>query len=159
MSLRASESTEVPTIGLGSPPVRRPLQDLLFGATGSLLQQFSRYLVVGGVAFVVDFGLLYVLTEFAGLHYLISAAIAFLFGLLTNYWLSRHWVFNRRTLNNVAMEFVVFAGIGIAGLGLNEAILWFAQEKIHIHYMIAKAISAAIILVWNFGARKAALFR
>jgi putative flippase GtrA len=159
VSLRASESTQVPTIGLGSPPVRRRLQDLLFGPTGSLLQQFSRYLVVGGVAFVVDFGLLYLLTEFAGLHYLISAAIAFLFGLLTNYWLSRHWVFNRRTLHNAAMEFVVFAGIGIVGLGLNEAVLWFAQEKIHIHYMIAKVISAGIILVWNFGARKSALFR
>jgi len=113
---------------------------------------------VGGLAFVVDFGLLYLLTELLGLYYLISAAIAFLFGLLTNYSLSRLWVFDRRTIKNVAVELVITA-IGIVGLGLNEVIIWFVREKIHFHYMIAKAISAGIVLIWNFGARKAVLFR
>jgi putative flippase GtrA len=114
---------------------------------------------VGGVAFLVDIGLLYVLTEFAGVYYLISAAIAFLFGLLTNYCLSRLWVFDRRTLKNVTMEIAIFAAIGIVGLGLNEVILWFAREKIHFHYLVAKGISAGIILIWNFGVRKLLLFR
>lgn len=159
MSVRAGESINVQAASLSNPPARRSLQALLFGATGSLLHQFSRYLVVGGLAFVVDFGLLYVLTEFVGLYYLISAAVAFLFGLLANYCLSRVWVFNRRTLKNVTMEIVIFSVIGIVGLGLNEVIIWFAREKIHIHYMIAKGISAGIILMWNFGARKSVLFR
>jgi putative flippase GtrA len=114
---------------------------------------------VGGLAFVIDFGSLYLLTEFAGLHYLISAAVAFLFGLLTNYCLSRLWVFDRRTMESVTAEFLVFAVIGIVGLGLNEAIIWFVAEKIHFHYMVAKAISAGIVLLWNFGARKSLLFR
>jgi len=143
---------------LVSSPVPRTLQAFLFGATGSLLQQFSRYLVVGGVAFVVDFGLLYLLTELAGLYYLISAAIAFLFGLLTNYCLSRLWVFDRRTIKNVAVEFVIFTAIGIVGLGLNEVIIWYVREKIHFHYMFAKAISAGLVLIWNFGARRSVLF-
>jgi putative flippase GtrA len=156
VTFQASESTGVPTV---SPAAWRTLQSLLFGATGSLLQQFARYLVVGGLAFVVDFGLLYLLTEFAGFHYLISAAMAFLFGLLTNYFLSRLWVFDRRTMESVAMEFVIFTVIGIVGLGLNEGIIWFVREKIHFHYMIAKAISAGIVLIWNFGARKSVLFR
>jgi putative flippase GtrA len=159
VSSRAGRFTNVPTVSLASSPVRRTLQTLLFGATGSLLQQFSRYIAVGGVAFVVDFGLLYLLTELLGLYYLISAAIAFLFGLLTNYSLSRLWVFDRRTIKNVAVELVIFTAIGIVGLGLNEVIIWFVREKIHFHYMIAKAISAGIVLIWNFGARKTVLFR
>ena len=40
--------------------------------------QFIRYVFVGGISFVVDYGLLYILTEFAHLHYLISATISFL---------------------------------------------------------------------------------
>ena len=36
----------------------------MFGATGSLPQQFVRYLFVGGLAFAVDFGLLYLLTDY-----------------------------------------------------------------------------------------------
>jgi putative flippase GtrA len=131
----------------------------MFGATESLLHQFSRYLVVGGLAFVVDFALLYVLTEFAGLQYLISAAIAFLFGLVANYGLSRLWVFKRRTLKNGALEFGIFAVIGVMGLGSNEVIIWFEREKMHFHYMIAKAISAGILVIWNFSARKSVLFR
>jgi|SRR5579863_3217736 len=159
MSPRASESASLPIIVSRGPSAPRTLQALVFGETGSILHQFSRYLVVGGLAFVVDFGFLYVLTEIAGLYYLISAAIAFLFGLLTNYCLSRIWVFDRRTLKNVTMEISIFAAIGIVGLGLNEVIIWFAREKIHIHYLIAKGISAGIVLIWNFGARKSVLFR
>ncbi len=159
MSSPTGEPPNDSAVPLTSSPAPRTLPGLLFGATGSLAQQFSRYLVVGGLASVVDFGLLYLLTEFAGIHYLISAAIAFLFGLLTNYYLSRLWVFNRRTLKSVSMELVVFTGIGVVGLALNEVIIWFAREKIHFHYMMAKAISAGILLIWNFGARKSVLFR
>jgi len=130
----------------------------LFGSTDSLLYQFARYLVVGGLAFAIDFGSLYLLTEFAGLHYLISAAVAFLLGLLANYCLSRIWVFARRTMDNSAVEFAVFAVIGVVGLGLNEGIIWFGREKIHLHYLVAKIISAMIVLMWNFGARRSLLF-
>jgi putative flippase GtrA len=155
--------TSDPTGGAGIRSTRQPtpgsLRTLLFGATGNVLNQFARYLVVGGVAFVVDFGSLYLLTEFAGLHYLMSAAVAFLFGLVTNYCLSRTWVFDRRTMENSAQEFVVFAVIGIVGLGFNEGIIWFVHEKIHFHYMAAKLVSAGLVLSWNFGARKFLLFR
>jgi putative flippase GtrA len=156
---RARGSEPGPATSATPPAVLRNLQTLSFGATGSLLHQFARYLCVGGLAFVVDFASLYLLTEFAGLHYLISAAMAFLFGLITNYFLSRVWVFDRRTMGNAAIEFAVFAAIGVVGLGLNEFIIWSIKEKIHLHYMAAKTVSAGVVLVWNFGARKVMLFR
>ena len=131
----------------------------MFESTNSLVSQFLRYLIVGGLAFVVDFISLYLLTEFGGLHYLISAAVAFLLGLIANYSLSRAWVFDRRTLENPAAEFLVFAVIGLVGLGMNEGMIWFVREKVHFHYMVAKAISAGIVLIWNFSARKYVLFR
>lgn len=158
MTGRASESTVARLGNSASLPPRRTLRALLFGSTGSLPCQFARYLVVGGLAFVVDFGSLYLLTEFVGLHYLVSAAVAFLLGLATNYLLSRIWVFDRRTIKNSAMEFAVFAVIGAVGLGFNEGIIWFVREKIHLHYLVAKTISAGIVLMWNFGARRSLLF-
>lgn len=158
VTLPTGECSGIPAAGPGQTPVRRSLWTLLSGTTGGLLQQFARYLVVGGLAFVVDFGLLYVLTEFVGIHYLASAAIAFLFGMLTNYWLSRVWVFDQRAVENVAVEFAIFSAIGVVGLGLNEGIIWFFRERIHFHYMLAKAVSAGIVLIWNFGARRALLF-
>ncbi len=135
------------------------LKSCLVRPAHTIAHQFARYLIVGGVAFLVDFGSLYLLTEWFGLYYLLSAAVAFLLGLTTNYLLSRVWVFDRRTMRNTTLEFLVFAVIGVVGLGLTEAIMWFVREQIHLHYLIAKAISTGVVLVWNFGARKALLFR
>jgi putative flippase GtrA len=156
---RTSDSTTALGVSTASRPTRRKLWALLFGATERLLHQFIRYFIVGGLAFLVDFSSLYLLTEFAGLHYLNSAAIAFLFGLAVNYSLSLLWVFDRRTMKSAMVEFLIFAVIGIVGLGLNEAIMWVVREKIGFHYMGAKAVSAGIVLIWNFGARKFVLFR
>ncbi len=144
----------------GEPPHRGRggLHALLFGSTANVTLQFARYVVVGGAAFAVDFGTLYTLTEFAGLHYLISAAAGFLLGLAVNYLLSRTWVFNRRSMDSAAAEFAVFALIGMVGLGMNEGIIWFVRGRVHLHYLIAKLVSTAVVLVWNFGARKVLLF-
>lgn len=121
--------------------------------------QFFRYFFVGGTAFIVDFGSLFILTEYFGIYYLISASIAFILGLITNYLLSISWVFNKRTMGSRKLEFGVFTLIGIVGLGLNAVLIWFFTEYLHIYYMSSKIISAAIILFWNFSARKFMLFR
>lgn len=80
---------------------------LLTVQTNSILIQLLRYTVVGGLAFIVDFSTLYFFTEFFGFHYLISAAIAFIFGLIVNYYLSIKWVFSTRKMNNVLTEFLI----------------------------------------------------
>lgn len=121
--------------------------------------QFFRYILVGGAAFLVDFGSLYILTDFFTIYYLISAAIAFILGLITNYLLSISWVFNRRTFYNKPFEFGVFAMIGIIGLILNEVFIWVFTAELGFYYLISKILSAIIILFWNFFARKFTLFR
>lgn len=121
--------------------------------------QFFRYIFVGGAAFLVDFGSLFILTQFFGIYYLISAAVAFILGLIANYVLSVNWVFNRRTLNSKTFEFGIFAVIGIIGLGLNELVIWFFTSELGTYYLISKIISAILILFWNFFARKFTLFR
>lgn len=121
--------------------------------------QFLRYIIVGGIAFLVDFGSLYILTDYIGIYYLISAAIAFILGLIANYFFSISWVFNKRTFDNKPFEFGVFAIIGIMGLGLNEILIWFFTAELSFYYLISKILTAIIILFWNFFARKLTLFR
>jgi len=120
--------------------------------------QLLKYGFVGGIAYVVDFGSLFFLTEVIKLHYLFSAAIAFILGLLTNYILSIFWVFTKRTVVNWRTEFLIFSIIGLVGLGLNEGIIWFFTDLIHFHYLISKIFSALVVFFWNFFARKKILF-
>ncbi len=134
-------------------------QKLLKNQTDETRIQLFRYLFVGGMAFIVDFLSLFILTDFFGVYYLISAAIAFILGLIANYFLSISWVFNKRTLKNRHFEFGVFAVIGIIGLGFNEVFIWFFTQELQIYYLISKIFAAIIILFWNFFARKYVLFK
>lgn len=125
---------------------------------GDLPTQMLRYLFVGGIAFVVDFGALVALTELAGLHYRLAAATAFLAGLAVNYLVAVVWVFDRRNLGNKPLEFGIYALVGVVGLGLNDAILYGLSEFARLHYTLSKLVSAAIVLQWNFFARRSLLF-
>lgn len=139
--------------------MKETVKTILTSETDKTRIQFFRYIFVGGAAFIVDFTSLYILTDFFGIFYLVSAAIAFILGLATNYFLSISWVFNRRTLDNKTMEFGVFALIGIIGLGLNELFIWAFTAELGLYYLISKILAAIIILFWNFSARKITLFR
>ncbi len=133
---------------------------LFLRQTDSLFIQFFRYFFVGGLAFVVDFGLLYFLTEFAGFYYLFSATISFTAGLCVNYIISIKWVFSQnKGLKNKKIEFLIFSFIGIVGLLLNAIFIWFFTEKLLFYYMISKVLSTVIVYFWNFFARKYILYK
>ena len=126
-------------------------------ATGPIAE-FAKYFAASAIAFATDGGLLALATR-AGLAYPLAAAVGFLAGLAVAYWLSIRWVFEARSLNNGLAEFVAFASIGIAGLGLTELVLWGTIEHLAWSLALAKVAAAGCVFLFNFGARKALLFR
>ena len=132
--------------------------NLFKGKTANTLVQLFRYLWVGGISFIIDYTSLFIFTEYLHINYLISAVIAFILGLTTNYQLSTIWVFNNSRLNNKLSEFTIFSIIGIIGLGLNEIIIYVCSEFLNLYYMISKLISTAVVFFWNFLGRKYILF-
>ncbi len=136
-----------------------PFYTLFREKTDNTFLQLVRYTFVGGLAFLIDFGTLYILTEFAGLHYLLSAGIAFILGLLTNYFLSIKWVFASRVIRDKKLEFIIFTVIGLIGLGLNELFLWIFTSLSGLHYLVSKILTAILVYLWNFFVRKLILFK
>ena len=128
-------------------------------ANHSTFIQLLEYGIVGGIAFVADYGSLWCLTEYAHVHHLVSAALAFIIGLAVNYLLSIRWVFKERAYDNKWMEFAIFAIIGVIGLGFNELIIYVVTDLMTLHYMLGKIVSTIIVFFWNFFARKIVLFR
>ena len=117
-----------------------------------------KYALVGGVAFLLDFGLLFFLTEYLHVYYVLSATAAFVAGLLCNYILSVYWVFQERALSNRLTEFLVFSLIGVVGLLLNDGLIWSLTEMGGMHYLASKVLAAVVIFFWNFFARRQLLF-
>lgn len=144
-----------------APVVRRipRLSDVLSDkpATNSLVE-LLRYVIVSAVALICDFGTLVALTEIAGLHYLVAAAIGFGIGVVVAYSLSVRWVFRRRRLAGAASERLVFVLIGIAGLALNQVILFGLSDMALLPYTVAKVCSVGVVFTFNFTLRKILLF-
>lgn len=124
----------------------------------TLFRQFTQYVLVGGLAFLIDFSTLYALTKHGGLHYLASATVGFTLGLVANYLLCTLWIFDHRNLQNRMHEFGIFAAIGVAGLLLNNFIIFALTDWAMIYYLHSKLIAAATILFFNFGLRRTILF-
>lgn len=63
--------------------------------------RFLKYSLVGIATFLLDLGLLFLLTDVFGWHYLVSVACAFLFAVTLNYIISRRVVFigSERTIS------------------------------------------------------------
>lgn len=137
---------------------RFKMNKILKGKTDNMYYQIIRYTLVGGFAFIADFSILFILTEYVGLHYLLSAAISFTLGLTINYILSIFWVFERRAVNSKFWEFFIFAIIGLIGLGFNEFFMWILTDVVFLHYLVSKMITTFIVYFWNFFARKIMLF-
>ena len=127
-----------------------------------ILGQFLRYLVTGGLAFVVDFGLFALCLYILEWHYLLANLVGLIAGLALNYALSILWVFTacKRTLEKRKVaEFVLFALVGIAGVGINQALMYLMVDGLDVNEMLSKMVAAVLVLMWNFGARKLMLFK
>ena len=124
----------------------------------SLLVQLARYFVVGLVAFGADFSTLFIMTGMLGVNYLVSAAIAFLIGLIVNYALAVKFVFQGGLANKKA-EFLFYGIIGLIGLGINEILMWSLTEFAGFYYLVSKLFSTMTVFCFNFFARKLLLFR
>jgi putative flippase GtrA len=68
-------------------------------------------------------------------------------------------VFRRRKLAGKApVEFSAFIAIGLAGLALNDLIIYVAVDRFALALLAAKLIAAGASFLFNYTARKLALF-
>ena len=130
-----------------------------------LLFEFLRYAVVGGIAFVVDFGTLvaaqeiYLKSFLAGVY--IATVLGFIVGLVVNYALSLWFVFTSvkdRGKGRSIGAFLVFGVIGLLGLVWTELGMWLGIELLHLNYMLVKVFVTGAVLLWNYLGRKILIF-
>ncbi len=117
-----------------------------------LINQILKFGVVGGIAFVIDYGILFLLAKVIGLNELISAAISFVISLTFNYFASIKWVFDAK--KQTPKEVIIFVLLSVVGLGINELLIYFGTTKMHIDVMIVKLFATAVVMVYNFITRK-----
>ena len=112
-----------------------------------LARQALGYLLVGGLAAVVDIGLFHLLAPHAT-NVLLPAIASFLVAAAVNYSLSSMWVYQRqwRSIRR-ATTFLLFA---LVGLCINAGVTWWLVHSLPIHATLAKVGGVGIAFVANF---------
>mgnify|MGYP000121499842 FL=1 len=119
-----------------------------------LIKQIIKFGIVGGSAFVIDYGLMIFLTEVMNINYLISNGLSFSASVVFNYIMSVKWVFDVKEKNSKTNEFLIFVLLSLVGLGINQFIMWIAVEKLEVYYLLSKIYATIIVMVYNFITRK-----
>ena len=135
------------------------IYELFVKPTTNVMIQFFRYIFVGGIATIVDWSVQY-FTTCIGIHYLIAAIFAFVAGLISNFLLSKFFVFNAQTVHvGLLVEFLSHAIIGLIGLAFTVIIMYILTDVFNVYFMFSKMTATFIVLFWNYIARKLFIYK
>ena len=127
-----------------SPAARRTLLRHQAGATA---------------ATIVDFSTMIACVRLAGLSPVTATAIGAACGAITNFTLSRRWIFDasKGHLGAQALRYALVSGASLVLNALGEKLL---HEGLHIQYILARVIVAITVSVcWNFTMHRFFVFR
>jgi len=114
-----------------------------------VIRLFANYVWIGGLATVVDTGALVFFRVKLGLFVWLSAGLAYICGMITNFILNKYLNFasDERSVLRQARTFFVVATVGLAmKAGLMEVLV----QVLHIRLLIAQAIAVAVVMLWSF---------
>ena len=131
--------------------------------------KFMLYLVVGGTAALVEWGLFYLfLSIFSGIKreaftgtVLAATALAFAIATLYHYFLGNVFVFEQGSRHERGVEVSLVFLVSTIGLLGNLVLMWiFTSPRIlGLPPFYSKVLASAVVTVWNYGSRKKWIFK
>lgn len=118
--------------------------------------EMFKFLVNGGICFIIEYILMILFTEKLGIYYLLSSVIAFLISTIINYIICVVWVFNidKDTSNDKKIKFLLTSFVALA---LNQLIMYLGVSILTFNYKIMKIVATGIVTIVNYFLKKKVL--
>jgi putative flippase GtrA len=120
--------------------------------------QIIRYLMVGGIASIVDIGLFVLFAKFIGYNYILVAACSFVIATGVNYQLSVRHVFESTIRHTRKKEVLLVYFVSLVGLLINLIILYLAVSIFLFEMVLSKIFASGLVFFWNYFIRKYYIF-
>jgi putative flippase GtrA len=122
--------------------------------------EICRYLLTGAITVALNLLIIVLLTEGAGLNYLVSISVCFVTVTFVNFFLNRYWTFRKRG-RGVPQDLGRFALVAAINLPLSLAACSFGVEVLKLPYVAAVALTSILFVPttyllhrgWSFGLR------
>ncbi|MDP4268753.1 MAG: GtrA family protein [Bacteroidota bacterium] len=114
-----------------------------------LIYKFIKFCVVGFSGLFVDFGTTWFLKEKVRLNKYVANSSGFVLAATSNYFFNRFWTFHSQN-SHIVTEYFSFFSISIAGLGINNLIIYLLTDKLKFNFYLSKLIAVGVVTIWNF---------
>ena len=125
----------------------------MFGQLAAV-PKIARFIISGTLSAVVNFTLLYFLTELLHFRYLFSSICSFSVAIAVSFLLQKHWTFENQEKDTIFKQASIFSLVAFCNLLLNTGLVFVFVEKLGLWYMFAQFISSAFITVESFFLQK-----
>ena len=120
--------------------------------------QVRRYLILGGLAFSVEYASFSVMYYVLGWNVNIANAASFTLALITSFAGNRAWTFRSGNYaKNVLHQFILYVSLALINLALTLGIVALLQAA-NVQPMYGKLIAMALTSLWNFAIFKFKIF-
>ncbi len=114
------------------------------------ITKMVKFGLVGLSGVFVDYFVTFSMKEIFLINKYIANTSGFITAASTNYLLNRRWTF-KSTNPAIVKEYLKFFGISLAGLLLNNFIIWLLTDyALSIHFYLSKFIAILVVFIWNF---------
>ncbi|OGF51578.1 hypothetical protein A3G06_00250 [Candidatus Nomurabacteria bacterium RIFCSPLOWO2_12_FULL_46_14] len=116
----------------------------------NIVSEFFQFALVGILGTFVNLAFLYLLTEYAGIYYLISASLSFIISLTFNFILNKLWTFREMLKDKLMIKYGRFFAVALAAFGVNIFCLYVFTEFFDIYYVISQTLAIGVAFIINF---------
>ncbi len=111
--------------------------------------KFLKFCAVGFSGMLIDFGTTWLLKEKAKVNKYIANSTGFILAATSNYIWNRLWTFQSAN-DEIAVEYFSFILISVAGLGINNFVIYLLNDRLKINFYLSKLLAIGVVTVWNF---------
>ena len=123
-----------------------------------LLKKFTLFGIIGGISFLMDFAITYLLKEKLKLNKYVANSLSFIVVGFINFSLNRTFTFPDHHAD-YKMQLFRFFLVSSTGLVLNNLITYFFTEKRKYNFYFSKLLATFIVIFWNFSMNKVFTFK
>ena len=111
------------------------------------LYEIVRFCFGGAIAVLVGYVLLYTLTEFLMLWYVLSSVISYLTSQALNFIIQKIWVFKNKESKTTKKQFVIYMSLSVIYFLIYTIMIYVLTDYYHIYYILSQVILTTVISI------------